>query len=62
MLPRTEDDIRREAGFYWIAGNEFSPPEIAKWDGMNWWTAGADQPIQIGPVDVLSDRLSPPSP
>jgi hypothetical protein len=54
------NDTQREEGFYWIKVDPF-PEEIAKWDGhFNWWTAGADQPIQIGEVQVLSERISPP--
>lgn len=47
----------REVGYYWVSTPE--EPEIAFWDGDDWWMTGLDTPTLV-PGDVLSDRLTPP--
>jgi hypothetical protein len=45
-----------EAGFYWVVAGK-NPPEIACWEGGEWWLAGEAKPWQPEAVTAVSDRL-----
>jgi hypothetical protein len=46
----------RQEGFYWVILGH-NPPEIACWQGGEWWLAGEARPWQPEAVTVVSDRL-----
>jgi hypothetical protein len=43
-------------GFYWVILGQ-NPPEIACWEGGEWWLAGETKPWHPKAVTVASDRL-----
>lgn len=49
----------REPGWYWIKCND--QPEVAEWDGEDWWVAGMAEALSDRFVVVLSERLTPPA-
>ena len=43
-------------GYYWVALGQ-NPPEIACWQGGQWWLCGNARPWQPAAVTVVSERL-----
>ena len=56
MSERIAATEAREEGFYWVVLGK-SPPEIACWEGGEWWLAGELKPWGPEAVTVVSDRL-----
>ncbi len=50
---------KREPGYYWVILDEVSEPEIAHWDGDDWFPVGSG--VAIEPKAVLSERIEPPA-
>lgn len=60
----------REPGFYWVrvklhlrgkpAG--WNPPEVGELSSNGWDVCGSEQGVNDNELEVLSDRLIPPSP
>lgn len=54
----------REPGFYWVLREIWSgAPEVAHWDGEEWWTCGLDYGTPDDadpPIEVLSERILEP--
>ena len=48
--------VDRQPGFYWVQLGQ-NPPEIACWQGAEWWLCGNEKPWQPDAVEVLSERL-----
>jgi hypothetical protein len=51
-----------ETGFYWVRvtwdhGLTYEPPEIARWDGEDWYVTGSEIPQFVKDEHVLSERL-----
>jgi hypothetical protein len=59
--------MRREPGFYWVHVRGMDRPIVAEWAGgwepseAAWFCAGCDVPEIHDDVEVLSERLTPPS-
>lgn len=52
--------MERQGGFYWVRGHAL--PVVAEYCGGYWLFSGADEwRSDDGTVEVLSDRLIPPS-
>lgn len=55
--------VKREPGFYWVRLDEDVPPEIAWLNAQGeWWCSGQGEAWGADVHEVLSERLSPPSP
>ena len=51
-----DNDPGRPEGYYWVRLGQ-NPPEVACWQGGEWWLCRNDRPWQADAVTVLSSSL-----
>jgi hypothetical protein len=52
-----DNELGRPEGYYWVRLGQ-NPPEVAYWQGGEWWLCGNDRPWEADAVTVLSRRLA----
>jgi hypothetical protein len=57
--PPIMDEAHREPGHYWVILEEGALPEIAHWDGDDWFAVGREEAVE--PKAVLGERLPEPA-
>jgi hypothetical protein len=50
---------KRKPGYYWVIIDEGAEPEVAHWDGDDWFPVASEESVE--PKTVVSERLVPPS-
>ncbi len=50
---------KRKPGYYWVILDEGAEPEVAHWDGDDWFPVASEELVE--PKAVISERLVPPS-
>jgi hypothetical protein len=57
--PPIMDEAHREPGHYWVILEEGALPEIAHWDGDDWFAVGREEAVEL--KAMLGERLPEPA-